>query len=172
MNRLRIMIPVALSLLLAACGFSPMYSKQDNGHLDTDLSVVAVSTVRGSLGEQLRMALEKDFNPTGRVATHKGYRLNAGLRYEKIPVVIEPDGSINRYNINIYSNYTLTRSADGTEIKKGTLKRTVSYNAVESDFATYVSEQDIIRRGIDDLSEDYRLMLGAYFRQMSQTTTP
>lgn len=150
-----------------------MYGKKDAAVSPmVDLSSVAVTTIRGPQGAQMKAALERGFNPSGIAEPGKHYGLSVGLRYDKIPVVIEPDGSINRYNINFYSDYTLIRSADGTELKKGVLKRTVSYNAIESDFATYVSEQDIIHRGLDDLSEDYRLMLAAFFQQLQRRPAP
>lgn len=158
-----------MALCLASCGFTPMYGK-NNEHTpaSVELEKISITTGRGSLAALLKAELEKDLNPSGHSGVSKAYTLQAGLSQEKIPVVINPDASVNRFNINLNSPYVLTRSADGTIIKKGTLRKILSYNVVDSDFSTYVSEQDVVRRGIEELSEDYRLMLNGHFHTIAR----
>ena len=155
----------ALSLL-AACGFSPMYGiSQQEAH--GELSKIIIPAMRGSEAAYLRAEIEKAFNPSGQRNVTPEYTLQLTLSKGKEPLVIRPDGTISRYNIALVADYSLERLRDGSVMTRGTLHRTVSFNMVDSDFSSFVSERDVTERGLSELAESFRLTLNSWFANNS-----
>lgn len=162
----RFLALAALSFFLASCGFEPLYGTHQNasaGGGNSPLSAVAIDPIDGLVGQQFKAALEDRFNPTG-APTPSLYGLTVNVKATKTPTVIEPDGTISRYNLLLDSNYTLYRKADGAKLRSDHVRRTTSYNLSDADFSDFISENDAMRRALTELSEDYRLRLAAYFK--------
>ena len=153
----------ALPLLLASCGFTPVYGgRQSGGGLSEHLAAIEISVPKDRWTQQLRAEMEDRFNPDARPA-NVAYRLEVSLSTKLIPAVVEDDGTISRYHVELVSPYLLKSAADGTELKRGTLRRFTSYNVSEADFASFTSQTDAFRRGVEELAEEYRLRLAAHF---------
>jgi len=163
-----------LCLLLAGCGFHPMYGDDSAG---------AHSAVRGNIvidpmpntgheGQIFKTALEDKFNPEGLSSADAQYHLHISLIKTLIPAVVKSDGTIQRYNVRFDSQYKLTRTGDtsGQPLYSGRLLRTGSYNAaINANFATYEAEQDVIQRVLEELAEDYVLRVTSYLEAAPDT---
>lgn len=157
---------LASLLMLAGCGFEPVYAQRD-GQEDTldHLAAIRVETPPGRSGELLGAELRDHFNPESVTADH-AYVLKAGLDTQFQPFIIEADGTTARYNVILKSPFTLVRQADGATIERGVVNRQVSYNVSESDdYATFVTQSDTLRRGVIELAEDYRMRISAALRR-------
>lgn len=165
---IRNLVMVASLFLLVSCGFSPLYQAPQN-RAPSSLPPVAIETIndhdghQGRDGQMLRTALEDRLN-RGNSGT-PSYRLAATFEKTLVPVVIERDGSITRYNINMVSHFQLFRQSDAKQVHAGTIKRVGSYNVSNQDFSTFMAQKDATERGIIEIAEDYRLKLGAWFAQ-------
>lgn len=151
------------ALSLAGCGFEPIYAKHDDNNpgVREHLESVAIDTPPGRQGELLYAELKDHFNPESD-PSGADYTLKAGLETHYQPFIIESDGTAARYNILIKSPFTLVRNLDGKAIQSGTISRQVSYNVSESDdYATFVTQNDTLRRGIVELAEDYKMRVSA-----------
>jgi len=157
-----------ICLSLAACGFQPMYGETQDRDIEagTYLASVAVQPISGTLGQRLQIALEDRLDPTSSASLYgKAFALEVNVRSKREPVVVEPDGSIPRYNINLVSKVRLLDSKTGDVLHKGTVQRTASFNVADEKYAAFVAERDAVQRALVEISEDYVVSLAAYFAQ-------
>ena len=63
----------------------------------------------------------------------------------------------------IFSTFRLIRTTDGLTVFSATSRVTVSYNILDSEFASLLSEKNARERGVRELSEDMRTRLGVFF---------
>ena len=155
---------IASLLLLTGCGFTPLYGKKDNGAAPSVLAGVKIDPVsNGHMGQQFKIALEDNLNPGGAVPANAPYHLTATIISAEAPIGVSNDGTVSRYNVYLDSTYILFRTSDGAKLTTGKVRNVSSYNnATNEYFSTYVSEQDAIKQGIQELSEMYRERLIAY----------
>lgn len=129
-------------LLLAACGFQPMYTSRD-----TDIYVAPISGINGI---DLRNGLNTKFGGV-RDANAK-YTLTVNL---KNPVTrykaLESTGDATWQEIVLTANYTLT--ADGKQIARGTESASESYTFVRYLVAANASYNNAVQNIIQVLSE-------------------
>ena len=153
---------------LTACGFQPIYgesSRQENDRIARYFAATDIRTKSGARGQQLKNALEDQLNPNSIISDiKKHYTLQVEVQVRRDATVIERDGSISRYNVNVSSNYRL-RDANGRTLKKGVVRRTASYNDVNEHFSSYIGEKDAIQRAIKEMSEDYKMQLAAFYAE-------
>ncbi|HIS70638.1 MAG TPA: hypothetical protein IAD02_01465 [Candidatus Enterousia intestinigallinarum] len=129
-------------LLLAACGFQPMYTSRD-----TDIYVAPISGINGI---DLRNGLNAKFGGV-RDANAK-YTLTVNL---KNPVTrykaLESTGDATWQEIVLTASYTLT--ADGKQIARGTESASESYTFVRYLVAANASYNNAVQNIIQVLSE-------------------
>ena len=129
-------------LLLAACGFQPMYTSRD-----TDIYVAPISGINGI---DLRNGLNAKFGGV-RDANAK-YTLTVNLRN---PVTrykaLESTGDATWQEIVLTANYTLT--VDGKQIARGTESASESYTFVRYLVAANASYNNAVQNIIQILSE-------------------
>lgn len=161
---------IILPLLLAACGFQPLYGKNDAMTAPLQAGV-RVDSIPGRMGQQLHEALEDSLNPDGAVPPKPAYRLAATIASSEAPIDVSRDGTVSRYNVYLDSKYVLYRNSDGKEITSGTLRQVGSYsNLTNAYYSTYVSNEDAIKRGIQELGQIYRQRLAAYLTDPNTRT--
>ncbi|MFO0388108.1 MAG: LPS assembly lipoprotein LptE [Alphaproteobacteria bacterium] len=155
---------VAACVFLTACGFQPMYGKNTGGK-STALAGVYIEKVSGEgrMAQQFRTDLEDKLNPGGKVPANPAYSLNVSLSSTESAIGVAKDGTISRYNLSLDSNYSLKEYGTDKVIANGTLRQVSSYNNLTNAyFSTYVSKEDAIKRGVTELSENYRQRLAPY----------
>jgi LPS-assembly lipoprotein len=149
----------ALSVLLAGCGFHPMY---DSG-LAPQLATIYVEPVAERDGYELRNSLIDLLGSDGTVAD-KRYRLKISLTQTNQGVALQNDATITRYNDRLIASYVLS-DAHGTEVMRGSQTGLSSYNVAASPYSTLAAQQDADNRASQDMAERIRLDLGAWFRK-------
>lgn len=152
------------AFLLSACGFTPLYGKKDSGAAPSALAGVKIDPIDGGrMGQQFKIALEDSLNPGGAVPASAPYHLTATLVSAEAPIGVSTDGTVSRYNVYLDSTYILFRTSDGEKVSTGKVRQISSYNnATNAYFSTFVSQQDAIKQGVEELSEIYRERLIAY----------
>lgn len=166
---------VLLPLMLAACGFQPMYGRQDGAEKTALQAGVRIDPIAGiastegdknverRLGQMFRIGLEEKLNPGGVIPPNPKYRLATTLGHSQAAIGVARDGTISRYNVYLASTYRLYRIADDKLIASGALQHVVGYNNITNQyFSSYVGEEDALKRGLGEMSELYRQRLGAY----------
>src|SRR6185369_4049236 len=99
LSPLRIFILLTSLLLIAACGFEPMYGKHSGLAANSPLAGnLTIDPIPGHEGQILRTALEDKINPESTKSVSPQYRLQIQLFKNLIPAVIKSDGTIQRYD--------------------------------------------------------------------------
>ena len=148
-----------LSVLLAACGFQPMYG----GRMAPQMAAIYVEPIPEREGYELRNTLNDILNSDGS-QTGKRYHLQVTLRESSQGIALQNDATITRYNNTLEASYVLS-DAKGTVLTQGAEKELSAYNVAQSPYATLVAEQDANKRAAQDIAERIRLSLGAWFRR-------
>lgn len=140
MSSSRLVPFLIVTLLLAGCGFTPVYGP---GGSATDL--------RGRI-DVARPADEEGFALVKRLEDRLGVpqasdlSLTADIRLSEDAVGFLPDGEISRYNVLGQVDWRLVREADGTEVARGREKSFTSYSATSTTVATTFAQRDARRR--------------------------
>jgi LPS-assembly lipoprotein len=148
-----------LLLILAGCGFRPMYGNQ----LAPQLSAIFVAPIADRNGYELRNQLIDLLHSDGTKAG-KHYILNVSLNEAAQGIALQNDATITRYNQTMTVHYVLTDAA-GKVLTQGDQTDLSAYNVAASPYATVVAAQDSSRRAAQDIAERIHLDLGAYFRR-------
>lgn len=135
---------ILLLLVLSGCGFSPMYIGND-----TD---IYVSPIRGINGIELRNALNAKFG--GVRDTNAKYTLTVNLSE---PVTqykaLEMTGDATWQEISMSATYTLTDTASGAVLAKGTERAAESYTFVRYLVASNASYNNAVKNSLTVLAE-------------------
>ncbi len=170
----RIIAVLLIFALVQGCGFSPMYSKKGNNNLKSlnqkeresvkdSLRKVTISKLDfGRPGQILVSDLEDLLNATNSNGEKK-YSLNITITKSKAALATEKNREITRYNLVVDAEYRLVDLTTGAEINHGRSRITESYDAVESDFATYAAEEDSLKRIMKEMAHDIYFKISTYF---------
>jgi LPS-assembly lipoprotein len=150
---------LALCLVLAACGFHPMYSRA----LVPEMSSVYVEPITERDGYEMRTELIDLLQSDG-YETGKAYRLKISLGEDPQGIALQNDATITRYNNTLTVHYTLYNAA-GDVMTSGIEKEMSAYNVVQSPYATEVAALDSSKRAAQSIAERIHLDLGIWFRQ-------
>ena len=154
-----------LFLLLAACGFQPLYGER--GGRDqalVEMASIAVGPIADRLGQIVRNELRDRLTPRG-VPISPLYRLAVFVNTRREAVAFNDDESVTRFNFTLNARYVLTEVASGQVIVSGSTRSVAAYNVVLSEFANLAAENDAKARAARDISEEIRTRLGVYFSQ-------
>ncbi|MEM9681984.1 MAG: LPS assembly lipoprotein LptE [Pseudomonadota bacterium] len=144
----------ALALLVAACGFQPLYKKSaDDPGVTADLAEVKVMNVEAEeskydrLSQQMRGLLKERINPRGSPRSPR-YRLESQMFVSIARTGIQITEEATRARLTVTSNFSLIDSASGQPLFTGSEQSVNSYNVADSKFATLRAEQDAARRAV------------------------
>jgi len=142
-------------LLLAGCGFSPLYDA--NSAARPALAGISVAEPDDAFEFTLRERLvSRLFQASGGV-----YLLDFGTEIDEEGRAIRPDASVNRFTVRGVATYTLTESASGTVLFRDTVRATTAYSAVASPFATRAAQNDALDRLARALADRMILRISA-----------
>ena len=150
---------LCLSLVLAGCGFHPMYGRATG----PAMSSVFVEPIAERDGFELRTALIDSLQSDGE-EHGKAYRLKIVLNESAQGIALQNDATITRYNNVLTARYTLYDVQENV-LTSGTQTQMSAYNVVQSPYATLVASQDSSKRAAQDIAERIHLDLGVWFRQ-------
>lgn len=149
-------------LVLAACGYKPLYERTDSGAVGDDLAMVQVDVIRDRTGQQLHNVLRDRINPTGRPASPR-YALEVELTESREALAIRKDETATRYNLNQSAQFALRDLETSRVVLSGTSEAATSYNVLTNDFSNISAENDARRRGVREIGENLRTRLAVFF---------
>ena len=158
-------------LLLAGCGFHPLYGSNGDSHLVAMLSTVYVEPIPDRVGYQLRNDLLDLFNATGQ-AEGAAYRLKLSLVETEEVVGLQTNTAITRYNYILKAHYQLIPQGSADPTKMGDVTTLTAYDVAAAPFlyATVTAERDAKDRATNDIAELIRTELAVYLRSASQAS--
>jgi LPS-assembly lipoprotein len=150
------------TVLLAGCGFQPLYgptaSGEDLGHV---MKTVDITTVPGRVGQRIRNELI--FRTTGGgYAEQPKYRLDIAIKESLMYTLVNREGDPEGAIYQLYSEYKLIRLADNKVVLNGHTNGRAAYDKVESVFNDIRAKRDAEDRAARTVSEAIRTRIAAY----------
>ncbi len=174
MNKIKIMssffVGMALLLSLTSCGFEPMYGKaarQDTAEsvqVAEALGRVAIRIIPDESGQTLRNHLVDRFYRDG-YPVSPAYTLKVEpLRESRNNLDITKSSESTRAQLRLGSKMAMT-DAKGNIVLERDLFAIASFNVLESEFATRVTEQKARDGAIADLARQIERNITLYFNR-------
>ena len=149
------MAAIGLSLLLSACGFTPMYA---TGGAPV-MSRIAVTAEDNRLGYRLREQLEDSLGWDR--GSQPAYRLTTLTEQSRRPLGRRIDDTATRYELTVRSAWTLTPTGAGGAgagaALTGVETATLTYAAADQPYAAIAAQQDGEDRAAAELARLIRL---------------
>ena len=142
-----------VGLVLAGCGFTPLYGEAGVG---SSLSRIAVTTQEDRLGYRVREQLE---DALGRDASQPPlWRLQTTVEQSRRPLGRRIDDTATRYELTVRGAWTLTPVGGGLPVS-GVETVTTTYAAADQPYAAIAAQQDGEERAAAELARQIRLDL-------------
>ncbi|MBI1252077.1 MAG: hypothetical protein GC189_11445 [Alphaproteobacteria bacterium] len=143
---------VGLALLLAACGFQPLYAPQPGD--GPGIGNVQIATVPGRAGHTLRTELDRLLR-IGAQANAPTRTLDILLQEDIANLGIRTDESATRADLRLTARYTLS-SIDNRPPLVGTTTSVVSYEIPTAAFGEIAAQDDARERAAETLAQRIR----------------
>jgi hypothetical protein len=82
------------------------------------------------------------------------YEISYNITKNTASSLVEKDSITKRYDLLLELSYTIINIESGKKIKNGILTSSSSYNASQSEFATYISDEDAMKNSMRALAEE------------------
>lgn len=155
---------LSLPFILAACGFTPMYGKND---VMTALDMIAIENIPNREGQFLRNALVDRFYRHGRPSNFAYLLKIEPLEENLTDLDITKNSSATRAQLRMSTTMSLLDRMTGDTLIERPLTAVTSYNVLQSQFTTRVSEQDARDAAISELARQIETQLALYFNHES-----
>jgi LPS-assembly lipoprotein len=154
------------ALLLAGCGFRPLYQGPEPAagavSVGTELAAVEIAPIPDRVGQLVRNDLL--YHTRGREdGGAADYRLDVRLIESISELAVESTGFATRSNLRLSAVYTLIDLGTGRRLVNGRSRAISSYNIVDASFSTLTAQNAARERAAARVAEDIRARLAAYF---------
>lgn len=147
----RLLGVLALALVVAGCGFRPLYAPTALTTTDPRLAAIQVPQIPERIGQRLTIALRDGFNPSG-AKFDPLYRLHVRLTTSRRETAIRKDGTATRSEIGVAASYNLIDLNNGQVAFSGTAQSNSSVDLVQNEYANRVAEEDARTRAVEEIA--------------------
>ncbi len=156
---MRTLIASLSLLLLAACGFQPMYAPAGGG---AAIGPVNVEQIDGKAGHVLKSELDRIFAVENNGGTPA--LLEITLQEQITPLGIRRDESATRAELRLIANYVLTPANNG-QVIRGSVFTVVNYDIPTAAFGEIAAQDDARERAAETMAERFRAELALRMAQ-------
>jgi LPS-assembly lipoprotein len=168
MSRLATTLLMVAALVLAGCGYRPMYgSSATSPGVAGSLSSISIPEPTDRTGQLIRNELISSMQ-TGR--GEDKYMLNLTTTLADNGVILDKQPSVGRQAILITTSYELVDRSTGKILTKGKTFARVPYDVVRQPFADLQAQKDATERAAREVGADIRTRLAAYFAKQQQSS--
>ena len=160
---LRFSWAVGLILVLAACGFTPVYATRGDNAVKYHLDSIYIGNIPDSEGQYLRNALIDRFYQSGRPADPQYELAFEPLKERERNLDITRTSDATRRQIRMDTAFTLKDRKSGEVLLTRKILSMTSYNVLDSQFTTRISQDDARKGALDDLARQVEQQLALYF---------
>lgn len=169
MSRLSATLLMVAALVLAGCGYQPLYgSSATNPGVAGKLSSISIPEATDRPGQLVRNELITGMQ-TGKGDSDK-YLLNLTTSFANDSVLQKPQPNETRQAITITSSYQLVDRSNGSVITSGSSFATVSFDVIRQPFADMQAEKDATERAARQVAIDIRTRLAAFFAKQQKSS--
>ena len=168
MQRLPAILLVVAALVLAGCGYRPMYgSSATNPGVAGSLAAISIPEAADRPGQLVRNELISSMQ-SGK--GEEKYLLNLTTTVNDNGVIQNKQPAVTRQAILITTSFELIDRSTGKVVNKGTSFARVPYDVIRQPFADLQAEKDATERAAQEVGADIRTRLAAYFAKQQQNT--
>lgn len=164
----RRLVVAALPLVLAACGWHPVYAPAAAGGdgAAADLAAIQVGLIGERNGQLLRNALQERFERAG-IAAAKRYDLTVSYSVASESLGIQQDLSVTRLRYVGKATFTLTTDRPTrTTLIKGAARVVDGMNEFDQQYFAADQEAETVQRRIAEaVADQIALQLAVFFRK-------
>lgn len=158
--------PLFAVLLLAACGFQPMYGKNKYTAtgVEDKLALIEIGSIPDREGQYLRNALIDRFYRNGRPENPQ-LRLTFSPIYEsRNNLDITKNSGATRAQLRLSTEMKLQNKKTKEILLERKLLSITSYNVLSSEFSTRVSEDNTRLNALDDIARQAEQQINLYLK--------
>lgn len=148
---------------LAGCGYHTVYGthsgSETNSSLSNQLNAISIQPIANKEGIILRNALLDRMNASGK-PEHPLYKMYVTLTSTTDKLGVKESDTATRANLKMVAKILLTDAQTGETVWKDQQTSFVSYNILESTYATVAAEKDASKRGLTELADKITLSTG------------
>lgn len=168
MPRLPTILLMVAALVLAGCGYRPMYgSSATSPGVAGSLAAISIPEPTDRPGQLIRNELISSMQ-AGK--GEEKYLLNLTTTVADNGVIQKKQPAVTREAILITTNYELIDRSTGKVVTKGTTFARVPYDVIRQPFADLQAQKDATERAAREVGADIRTRLAAYFAKQQQSS--
>ena len=169
MPRLSAILLTVAALVLAGCGYRPMYgSSATSPGVAGSLAAISIPEASDRPSQLVRNELVSTMQ-TGK-GEEERYLLNLTTTLADNSVIANKQPSVGRQAILITTNFELIDRSTGKVVTKGTSFARVPYDVVRQPFADLQAQKDATERAAREVGSDIRTRLAAYFAKQQKSS--
>ncbi len=164
-----LILAVLLAFTATACGFRPLHGPQPAAEAATARPTAAEQLARTRIlrlanreGQRLHNLLRDRLNPAG-PPREPAYDLALTLTSTIQKLGIRKDETASRANLILNARYTLKLAKLDSVVARGRVRSVNSYNILDEFFATTVTQDDALKRGLREIANSIALRLAIHF---------
>lgn len=168
-----VLLMAAAMAAVAGCGFRPLHGtawSEETGS-DGGFSQTLITPLTGRTGQKLHNLLRDRINPSGQPVKHL-YILDVSLDVQVSELGIRKDETATRANLILKADYGLRDRDTKAQLFAARSESVNSYNILDDFYATSVSQESALDRGLREVANEIRRRLGIYFSRGTDTAQP
>ncbi len=154
----------AALLVLAGCGWTPLYADPQSGPASGELRAIHVDPIPDRIGQRLEMALRNSLNPTGE-PTKERYRLETRLAVALSNLGLQSQGTAVLGRLDVSATYRLIDLKSGGTLLTNTVHSQNSFALNPNQYSTVVGEDDAGVRSVVELDQEIVRRLSLFMEQ-------
>lgn len=167
MTSWRVLIVLPLLLLVAACGFRPLYGTSSDSAapgVANDLAAVAIAEPTSRLSQLIRNDLLSRMRPAGTAEADR-YRLDMDAKATEDKSIEDPSDArrSRRSTVRVMVSFALKDLSGGKTVYQGRTFSNVSYDDVSMSFNDMQARNSAIERAAHEIAVDIHTRLAAHF---------
>lgn len=161
MRRAPITLLLAAALVLAGCGYRPLYgTSSETAGVAATLSSVSIPEADDRVGQLIRNDLMSSMR-AGK--GEEKYTLLLKPVVKRNGVIEKPQPNVTRQSITLAVSYELVDRSNGDVVHTGKTFSQASFDVIRQPFADLQAETNATERAVHEVSADIRTRLAAYF---------
>ena len=155
----------AALLLLAGCGFTPLYGSHSATHqpaVSAQFASIEIPPLPDRTGQIMRNLLIDSLHPGGAAGDYR-YRLNVQVVETVVNLGLQQNSTSTRGQVRITAKYSLTDEQSGKTLVTETLRTSTGYNILINQFSSVLSQDDAEQQGLQQIANDMTQHLALYF---------
>jgi LPS-assembly lipoprotein len=161
------LLAMVACLAITGCGFTPLYAKAE--HQDAQVAAgfdqVGIGNIPDQKGQYLRNALIDRFYQNGRPDMPRYHLELTPIAESQTDLDITRSATTTRTQLRLTTTMTLTDTKTGKVLLTRDLFSVNSYNILETQYNTNVSQEYVRENLLDDLARQIEAQLALYFKR-------